>query len=128
MNYFVTYISSLAAFLGIDAIWLGLVAKNYYFTQLGNLMVEKFNLLGAGLFYLIFPVGVIIFSTTRSETLFQAIVYGALFGFFTYATYDLTNLAVLKSWPLALTFIDILWGTVLTAVTSAIAFIVFKKF
>lgn len=115
-------------FLGIDAIWLGLVAKQFYGKYLGHLLSPTPNFVAAGIFYLLFIVGILVFAVIpglKQQSISQAILLGALFGLITYATYDLTNLATLKNWPVLVTVVDLIWGTVLSAsvagLTTAIA-------
>jgi uncharacterized membrane protein len=116
------YFLALLIFLGIDALWLGLVAPGFYRSQIGHLMAETPNLFAAGIFYLLF-VGVLVHfviePALRIGTIREAWVRGALLGLVTYATYDLTNLATLRDWPLLVTIVDLAWGTTLTAGTAA---------
>jgi uncharacterized membrane protein len=116
------YFLALFIFLCIDALWLGLVAPGFYRSQIGHLMAETPNLLAAGIFYLLF-VGALVFfviePALRIGTIRDVVVRGALFGLVTYATYDLTNLATLRDWPLLVTVVDLAWGTILTAGTAA---------
>lgn len=118
------YFLTLVIFLGIDALWLGLVAPKFYRAQIGHLMAEKANLFAAGLFYLLF-VGALVYFVVepglRSGEMWDVILRGALFGLVTYATYDLTNHATLREWPILVTIVDMSWGMVLTAATSAIS-------
>jgi uncharacterized membrane protein len=117
------YFLTLVIFLGIDAVWLGLVAPKFYRSQIGHLMAEKANLPAALVFYLLF-IGVLVYfvvSSGASMPMREVILRGALFGLVTYATYDLTNLATLRDWPVLLTIVDLMWGTFLTAATSAVA-------
>jgi uncharacterized membrane protein len=121
------YLASLAAFLVIDLTWLGLVAQDFYRKNLGHLLAARTNWPVAILFYLLFVLGLTILAIhpgLRSGSLGKAIVAGALFGFFTYATYDLTNLATLRDWPVLLTIIDILWGTFLATSVTLVGFLV----
>lgn len=125
------YFLTLIVFLGIDALWLGLVAPKFYRSQIGHLMAEKANLLAAGVFYLLF-VGALVYFVVepglRSGEMRQVILRGALFGLVTYATYDLTNLATVREWSILVTIVDMVWGTVLTAATSALGVWVAKVF
>ncbi len=119
MNYFKMYMIALVIFLLIDAIWLGLVAPKFYKNQIGHLMAEKPNFIAALVFYLIFIVGVVYFvinPAIESGNVTKLVISGMLFGFMTYATYDLTNLATLKDWPLTVTIVDLVWGTSLSTV------------
>lgn len=117
------YFLTLVVFLGIDAIWLGLVAPKFYRTQIGHLMADKANLLAALIFYLLFIAVLVYFVVApgMSMPMREVILRGALFGLVTYATYDLTNLATLRNWPVLVTVVDLLWGTFLSAATSALA-------
>jgi len=115
---------TLFIFLGIDAFWLGLVAPEFYRSQIGHLMAETANLPAAGVFYLLF-VGALVYFIVEpavgGEGMRNVILRGALFGLATYGTYDLTNLATLRDWSLLLTVVDMTWGTALTATTSALS-------
>jgi uncharacterized membrane protein len=124
--FLVLYAISVPVFFVIDMIWLGLVASNFYKSQIGHLMGD-INWPAAIIFYLVFLVGLTFFATYPAAvkgSLVTALTLGALFGFFTYATYDLTNLATLRDWPLTVTLVDIAWGTVLGgAVATATVFV-----
>ena len=125
MTYLVAYIAAAAGFLLLDSLWLGFVAKGFYRQEIGALLLDKFNMAAAIGFYLVFVVGVVIFTVLpalQAGSWKTALVYGALFGFFTYATYDMTNLATLKGWSLCVTFIDIAWGTLLTGTASLLGY------
>ena len=125
------YLITVVVFFIVDIVWLGFVAKGLYAKYLGDLMAPKVNWTAAIIFYLIFIVGLVFFAINpaiEKESLKYAIMTGAFFGFITYATYDLTNLATLKDWPVNIAIIDIIWGTILNSATSGITFIVFNKF
>mgnify|MGYP001216487852 CR=1 FL=1 len=122
-----SYLLTTLVFFAIDMLWLGVVAKNLYQKYLGNFLSDDVNWVAAIIFYLLFIVGIFIFAimpAVEKDSLGKAILLGALFGFFTYATYDLTNLATLKNWPLTIVFIDIAWGAVLTASVSTAGFFI----
>jgi uncharacterized membrane protein len=124
------YFITLPIFLAIDMIWLGLVAKNFYAKHIGFLMKTNINWTAAIIFYLIFIVGLIIFvimPALEKNSWLTALLLGALFGFITYATYDLTNLATIKDWPLLVTIVDLIWGTVLAASVSTVSFLIASK-
>jgi len=124
------YFITLFVFLGIDSLWLGLVAPEFYRAQIGHLMAETANLAAAGTFYLLFIGGLVYFvvePALRVGTVRDALMRGILFGLVTYATYDLTNLATLRDWPLLLTIVDMTWGTALTAATSVVSVWVAKR-
>ncbi len=127
LKYVLLYFLTLPVFLGIDMIWLGVIAKNLYKNKIGHLMTENVNWPAALVFYLLFIVGLIIFSVApalEKESLLRAAILGGLFGLFTYATYDLTNYATLRNWPLDLVIIDILWGTVLGLVVASASYFI----
>jgi len=112
-----------AAFiLLIDAVWLGLVAKGFYARQLGDLMLVSPRLSIAALFYVMYSAVVVLLASApgfRTGSLQDALLLGAILGFAAYGTYDITNLATLKNWPLVMSVVDMAWGTVLTAAASA---------
>ena len=124
------YISTFAAFLGIDAIWLTTIAPKFYQNNIGHLMADKPNLVAALVFYLFFIAGVLVLVTIpalKEDSLRRLLINAALFGALTYATYDLTNLATLKDWPLIVTVVDIIWGTVLSTGTALASYYIAKK-
>ncbi|MBK8568169.1 MAG: DUF2177 family protein [Saprospiraceae bacterium] len=126
---FISYALTFLVFFIIDMAWLGLIAKDLYKKYLGGFLSDQVNWTAAIVFYLLFIVGVFIFAilpSVEKNSLVSAITLGALFGFFTYATYDLTNLATLKGWPITIVFIDILWGSVLTGIVSTAGFYIVK--
>lgn len=112
-----------------DGLWLSVVANKFYRSQIGSLLLDKPNMVAAVLFYVIYVVGIVAFvlSPALDKQSWQyAIGMGALFGFVAYATYDLTNLATLKNWPITLVVVDLIWGTLLTAAVSGIAYWVMR--
>ncbi len=118
------YFISVPLFFLIDLLWLGVIAKDIYQDRLGHLLGDV-NWIAAIIFYFIFLAGLTFFATYPAVIegkLINAIGYGAFFGFVTYVTYELTNLALLKDWPLSIVFIDIAWGTVLGAGVAGSAF------
>jgi uncharacterized membrane protein len=119
------YLVLLAAFFAIDMTWLGWAARSFYQKYLGFLMAPRPNWYAAGIFYLLFVGGLLFFVVApglAEQSLKATLLRAALYGLITYATYDLTNLATLKNWPLLLTVVDILWGVFLSASVSAIGF------
>ena len=125
--YIKLYILTVPVFFAIDMLWLGLVARSFYKRHLGFIISPEVNWVAALVFYFIFIIGILIFSVLpalEKDSLIRAVVFGALFGFFTYATYDLTNLATIKDWPLTVVIIDIIWGSLLCASVSAGAYMI----
>jgi uncharacterized membrane protein len=123
--YFITF----AAFLAIDAVWLALVARNFYRRYLDWLMAANPNWIAALLFYLLFVVGVLVFVVipgVEEGSLRTTLLRAALFGLIAYATYDLTNLATVKDWPLTITIVDMLWGTALSTAVAYVGFVAGK--
>lgn len=121
-KYFAAYAATAVVMIAIDLVWLGVIAKPLYRDGIGHLMTESPNIPAAVLFYLMFPVGLMIFAvvpTAGSPEWTTTLIAGALFGLFTYATYDLTNLATLKGWPIWLAALDIAWGTLVSAVAAS---------
>ena len=121
------YIITLVIFLAIDMLWLGIISKNFYRTQLGSLLREQFNLAPALLFYLLYIVGLLVFvimPAVDNNSMGQALGLGALFGLVAYATYDLSNLATLKNWPGVIVMADLAWGTTISAITSVIGYFI----
>jgi uncharacterized membrane protein len=128
--YLKLYFVLLIAFFAIDMAWLGLVARSFYQKYLGFLMAPSPNWLVAILFYLLFIVGILFFVVVpglESGSFKATLLRAALFGLITYATYDLTNLATLKDWPVLLSVVDMIWGTCLSILVSAIGFIAGKR-
>jgi uncharacterized membrane protein len=121
-KHLVAWAVTFVVLLVIDMIWLGVVAKGMYQEAMGDLMSPNPRLAFAAVFYLIYPVGLLVFAIVpglAAQGVMRAALMGGLFGLFCYATYDLTNLAVIRNWPLALSFIDIAWGTLVSGVAAA---------
>ncbi|MGJ7554092.1 DUF2177 family protein [Variovorax sp. RB3P1] len=121
-KHLVAWAVTFVVLLVIDMIWLGVVAKGMYQEAMGDLMSPNPRLAFAAVFYLIYPIGLLIFAIVpglAAQGVMRAALMGGLFGMFCYATYDLTNLAVIRNWPLALSFIDIAWGTLVSGVAAA---------
>ena len=119
--YIIPYFATLVFFLVVDMIWLGGIAKKIYGRALGSLMTRNVRWGAAGVFYVLYILGVVIFAirpAIAADNLMMGLTLGALYGFFCYMTYDLTNLATLKGWPERLIWIDIPWGTFLTGAAA----------
>ena len=124
------YAIALPVFFAIDMVWLGLVAKGFYRAQIGTLMKSDVNWAAALIFYLIFIAGLVVFviaPAVEKGSWVHALLFGALFGLVCYATYDLTNLAVAKDWPLLVTIVDLVWGAALAASVSTITYFIASK-
>jgi len=118
------YLITFICFFLIDMVWLGLIAKSFYRKHLGEMLSPKVNWAAAILFYLLFIFGLVVFVVRPGviqNAPLNALLMGALLGLICYATYDLTNLATIKDWPLVVTVIDLIWGTVLGASVSLIS-------
>jgi uncharacterized membrane protein len=125
------YLITLPVFFAIDIAWLGIVAKNFYRRQIGFLMAKDINWPAAVIFYLLFIAGLAFFviSPAIEKRIWRdALLMGALFGLITYATYDLTNLATIKGWPILVTIVDLAWGAILSASVSVISYFIATKF
>lgn len=124
------YLIALPIFFIVDMIWLGVLAKNFYKNQIGFLMKPDVNWTAAIIFYLLFLVGVVLFviePALEKKNLMFALSRGALFGLITYATYDLTNLATLKDWPLKVVVVDMIWGAVLSGTVCGSSYWIANK-
>ncbi len=121
------YLIALPVFFFIDMIWLGLVAKNFYRSQIGFLMKTNINWIAAMLFYFLFIAGLVFFvlyPAIEKRSLNYLIIAAIFYGLLTYSTYDLTNLATLKDWPLLVTIVDIIWGMVLSVSVSLTTYLI----
>jgi uncharacterized membrane protein len=130
LAFAVVYFVTLVTFVVVDMAWLGTMASRFYKPMLGDIAIAGVNLPPAALFYAIYPIGLMIFAiepALRAGSWPNALIYGALFGFFTYATYDLSNQATLRNWPFTLTAVDVAWGTFLGALASAVTFWVVSR-
>lgn len=125
LKYVGIYLSFLISLVAIDLVWLLGIAKALYRDEMGDLMASEPKLMAGLGFYLLYALGACIFviaPALTKQSWIQAVQYGALFGFFCYMTYDLTNLAVIRDFPTRLAFIDIAWGSLVTAVSAGIAY------
>ena len=121
MNFLIAYIAATIVFLAADAIWLGVIMKDAFQNGLGHLLADKPNLGVAAGFYIMYVVGIVFFATmpaVKQNDWMMAALYGALFGFFCYATYEMTNLATLKDWPVKTAIADMAWGAFLSGLTA----------
>lgn len=123
---FIGYLAALGTLALLDALWLGVVSREFYKARLGQLLLDQPNWPVAILFYLIHTGGLVVFPLPLAVSWLSAALYGALFGFVVYAAYDLTNLATLRGWPLAVSLVDLAWGTVVTAAACVAAFLAMR--
>ena len=121
----IIYLMATLVFFAVDIAWLGFIARDFYRNKLGNVVDVNIHWPAAIVFYLIYIAGILIFAilpALKTGSLQTAIVWGALFGFFTYATYDLTNMATIRKWPLKVVVVDMIWGTILSATVAGVTF------
>ncbi|MGD9910644.1 MAG: DUF2177 family protein [Candidatus Izemoplasmatales bacterium] len=131
MTFLKLYLVAFIVFLLVDAVWLSLVANKFYKDNLGFLMKETPNYIAALVFYLVFIVGLVYFVIqpgVDAQSIGKVILGGILFGLITYATYDLTNLATVKDWPIVVTVVDLVWGTTLSTVISVATYYLYQLF
>ena len=127
--YLKLYALTVPIFFIIDIIWLGVVAKEFYRRKLEFILSPQVNWTAAVVFYLVYIAGILFFAVRPaviSNSWAQAAALGSLFGFFTYATYDLTNMATIKDWPLTIVVVDIVWGVCLCTMVATISFLISK--
>lgn len=129
-TFFLLYLIAFIVFFFFDILWLSLFAKNFYGQQIGFLMSSRINWVAAILFYLIFNAGLVFFvllPAMSNGSWVYALILGAFFGLVTYSTYDLTNLATVKGWPVIVTVVDLVWGAFLCGIVSLITFYIANK-
>jgi uncharacterized membrane protein len=126
-RYILLYLLTVPVFFLIDLVWLGLIARDFYRNQIGALMADPIVWWAAILFYALSIAGIIFFAVApaiEAGDWTKALLLGAAFGFFTYMTYDLTNLATLQGWPVTLAVVDIAWGTVLSGTVATLSYLI----
>lgn len=126
VEFIIRFVAAGVIFALIDAVWLSLVANKFYKSQIGELLLKKPNFVAAVLFYIIFLIGLVVFvlnPALSAQDWTWALGLGALFGFVTYATYDLTNLSTLKGFPVKLVVVDMAWGMFVTAAVSVSSYL-----
>jgi len=124
------YLGILAVFLAIDAVWLTLVARGFYSDHLGYLLASETNWIAAGVFYLLFVAALQVFVVLpglQAGSLRQVMLRGAFFGLVTYATYDLTNLATVRDWPVIVSVVDLIWGSVLSLTVGLAGYLLGRR-
>lgn len=130
MTFLASYVAVLLVFGILDAIWLTTVGPAFYRAHLGDMLAPSVRLTPAIIFYLLYPIGIVVFAVLpalRAESIITALSLGALFGFLAYATYDLTNHAVMRVWSLQVTLVDIAYGAIATGVTALAAYLIISN-
>ncbi|EKF41288.1 DUF2177 family protein [Nitratireductor indicus] len=131
MSYIVAYIATAVVFFAIDYVWLSRIAVDFYRSRMGDMLLAQPNLAAAGLFYLVYVAGIVYFAVApalSSGTALSAFAAGAILGLIAYGTYDMTNLATLRNWSMAVTVVDIAWGAFLTGTAAAAGYMVAMHF
>ena len=127
--YLKVYLLTIPIFFLIDIVWLGVIAKGFYRRHLGFILSPDVNWAAAVIFYLMYIAGILFFAVRpalQAGSWWQAALLGGLYGFFTYATYDFTNLATIRDWPLIIVVVDVVWGVCLCAIVSILSFTIAK--
>jgi uncharacterized membrane protein len=117
-RWLAAYAATAFVMVAIDLVWLGYIARPLYQQGIGHLMAPQPNWVAAGVFYALFPVGLVVFAVMPEGSYGRTALLAALFGLLAYATYDLTNLATLRGWPLGLSLLDMTWGSAVSAVAA----------
>lgn len=126
-----SYLAALTVFFLADMVWLGIMVSRLYRPALGDILLAQVNLLPAIAFYLLYPVGLVIFAIApalKGGTILTAFGLGALFGLFTYGTYDLTSQATIRNWSTTVTMVDIAWGSLLGGMSAALPYWIVNRF
>ena len=122
VKYLTAYLAVLVVMVLLDVLWIGVIAKPLYLEGIGHLMAPQPNVPVAVLFYGVYAAGLMYFvvgADAAASGWMQTLIRGALFGFFAYATYDLTNLATLRDWPITLSIVDMMWGSLISAASAS---------
>lgn len=126
-RFLVAYLATAVVFLVVDLLWLAVIARRFYLSQIGDLLLEKPNMAAAVAFYLVYVAGILVFAVApafKTGSVSTALFYGAFLGFIAYATYDLTNLATLKNWSAPMVAVDVVWGAVVTCISASAGYLV----
>jgi uncharacterized membrane protein len=124
MSIILTYSAVLATLFVLDAVWIGVLAKSFYASTIGHLYRDPIIWWAAILFYVLYAAGIMFFVVLPAESTLTAFLFGALFGFMAYMTYDLVNYSTLAGWPLSVVIVDVLWGMTITAIASVVGMLV----
>ena len=128
-KYLMAYLGTAVVFFTLDVIWLLFVTKNFYKNEIGPLLLDQPNMMAAAIFYIFFVAGIVFFGVmagVKAESVFVAALYGGIFGLLCYGTYEMTNYATLKDWPLRVVVVDMAWGFFLTSLSSVGGFLLVK--
>jgi uncharacterized membrane protein len=126
MQYLLAYVATAIVFFGLDLLWLGMIAKSFYREQLGDLLSDRPDLAVSGLFYVVYVGGIVLFviqPALQSQSWATALILGILLGMMAYGTYDMTNLATLRGWPVAMSVVDLAWGSMLTGLSATVRYL-----
>ena len=129
MRFLAGYLAALAALAVLDALWLGLVSREFYKARIGQLLLEQPVWSIAILFYLVHAAAIVVFPVSMASSggsWLAALLWGCLFGFFAYAVYDLTTLATLRGWSMAVSLVDLAWGAVVTGIATLASFLAMR--
>lgn len=129
MRFLAAYLATACTFIVVDLIWLGVIAKGFYRQQMGGLLADPINWKAGIAFYLLYPIGVVVFAVApamASPSWTSALALGTMLGLFAYGTYDMTNLATLKGWPVTLAIVDMLWGAALTGTAATAGYLAMR--
>jgi uncharacterized membrane protein len=129
-RFLLVYAITLAIFFGIDIVWLGIVARDFYPRYLGHLLAGQVQWTPAVVFYLLYIAGIVFFAVKpaiEAGSARRALINGAFLGLVAYATYDLTNQATMRDWPVIVTVVDLIWGTVLTGSVAVVSYLVSRR-
>jgi uncharacterized membrane protein len=131
LKYVIAYGATAVIFFAVDFVWLSVMAKSFYRDHIGHLMADQVNMTAALGFYLLYIVGIVVFAVLpalHSDSWKTALVLGGLLGLIAYGTYDMTNLATLRDWPVAVAVVDMAWGTALTAASATAGYFICRMF
>ena len=131
LKYVIAYGATAVIFFAVDFVWLGVMAKSFYRDHIGHLMADQVNMTAALGFYLLYIVGIVVFAVLpalHSDSWKTALLLGGLLGLIAYGTYDMTNLATLRDWPVAVAVVDMAWGTALTAASATAGYFISRMF
>ena len=128
VKYGVAYLATMLVMLLLDTLWIGFIAADMYQAGIGHLMAAEPNLIAALVFYIIFIAGLMVFAIVPATSTKSTLILASLYGFFTYSTYEFTNMATLKSWPVGMSMVDIAWGIFISAASATVGKLVFKRF